>query len=77
LIFPLSLAAFIPKKIFILIPAIIATIFALSIYVPYIYITDYAKGYTLITAEIEAVGLFAVVVFLLVYFLKARFFLKH
>lgn len=62
LIFPLSMAAFVPQKKYILIPAIVASIFAVSIYIPYVLMTDYAKGYPQIIQTIELVGLVAVLI---------------
>ena len=45
LIFPLSLSAFVAKKPYVFVPSFVASMFAVSIYVPYVLITDYAKGY--------------------------------
>jgi hypothetical protein len=77
LVFPLSLAAFVPKKFYIFIPSLIATIFALSVYIPYVYMTDYAKGYPQAVQIIEAIGLLAIVIFLSLYFLRLKFFSKR
>ncbi|MGA2967976.1 MAG: hypothetical protein ABSD69_02300, partial [Candidatus Levyibacteriota bacterium] len=60
LVFPLSMAAFIPKKLYIFIPMLIASIFALVIYIPYVLMTDYAKGYPQIIQNIEITGLITV-----------------
>jgi hypothetical protein len=68
LVFPLSLAAFVSHKKYILIPAIVGSIFAVAIYIPYILMTDYAKGYPQIVQNIELVGL-VVVSLLAIYFL--------
>lgn len=77
LVFPLSLAAFVPKKYFILTPSIIGTIFAFSVYIPYVYMTDYAKGYPETVQIIEIVGLLAVVILPVFYSLKLKFFPKR
>lgn len=69
LIFPLSMAAFIPQKKYILIPSIIASIFAVSIYVPYVLLTDYAKGYPQIIQNIELIGIAAVLISIIIAFL--------
>jgi len=61
LILPLSLAAFVTKKSYISIPAIVASIFAAAVYVPYIYMTDYAVGYQFIIQRIEVLGLVIVI----------------
>jgi hypothetical protein len=70
LVFPLSLAAFVPKKFYIFIPSIVVSIFGILIYVPYVYMTDYAKGYPQIIQNIEITGITAVIFFTIVYFLK-------
>jgi hypothetical protein len=62
LIFPLSMAAFVVQKKYILIPSLVASIFAISIYVPYVLMTDYAKGYPQIIQSIEIVGVAAVLI---------------
>jgi hypothetical protein len=76
LVFPLSMAAFVPQKKYISIPAIVASIFAVSIYVPYVLMTDYAKGYPQIMQNIEILGLivisFLAVVFVLQQMLSLR-----
>lgn len=77
LVFPLSLAAFVPKKFYISIPSIVASIFGLLIYVPYVYMTDYAKGYPQIIQNIEVTGVAAVVIITIVYFLKLKLFPKR
>jgi len=77
LIFPLSLVAFVPKKLYILIPVLLSTVFGLAIYIPYIYMTDYAKGYPIVAAAIESVGLVSIVVSVLFYFLKTKLSLRH
>jgi prepilin signal peptidase PulO-like enzyme (type II secretory pathway) len=77
LIFPLSIAAFVPKKFYIFIPSVIATIFGLSIYVPYVYMTDYAKAYPLFVGYIEIAGFMAIFLFTLLYWLKLKISPKH
>lgn len=77
LIFPLSLAAFVSKKFYIFVSSAVATIFAVTIYVPYVYMTDYAKGYPQIIQNIEIAGLVSVAIFTLLYWLKIKFASKH
>jgi hypothetical protein len=72
LVFPLSLATFIPKKIYIAFPAILATIFGIMIYVPYVYMTDYAKGYLQVVQLIEIVGLTVVILSVVISFLELK-----
>jgi hypothetical protein len=77
LVFPLSLAAFVAKKPYVFVPSLIASIFAVSIYIPYVLLTDYAKGYPSIILNIEIVGFFAVFLIILFYFFKTKFSPKH
>jgi hypothetical protein len=73
LIFPLSMAAFVSSKKYISIPAIVASIFAVSIYIPYVLLTDYAKGYPQIIQDVEFVGIAAVLISLAIVLLYPRF----
>jgi hypothetical protein len=77
LVFPLAMAAFVPKKMYIFIPSIIATIFAVSVYIPYVFMTDYAKGYPLIVQNIEIVGLVVFVISIFVSPLIVKIFSKR
>lgn len=75
LLFPLTLATFISKNKQILLSSVIASIFAVAIYIPYVYMTDYAPKYPQIIAKIELAGLIFSILPLL-YFLfvkKLRF----
>ncbi len=76
LIFPLSLCAFVSRKYFIFIPCLLASIFMVLIYVVYVYMTDYAKGYPQIIVNIEYLGLFATITFTILYFAKLKLFSK-
>jgi predicted membrane-bound dolichyl-phosphate-mannose-protein mannosyltransferase len=60
LVFPLSMAAFVSKKLYVLVPSLVASIFSVSIYIPYVLMTDYAKGYPQIIQNIELSGFLAV-----------------
>ncbi len=62
LVFPLSLAAFVPKKSYVFVPALVASLFAIAIYIPYVYMTDYAKEYPQIIQNIEIAGVVAVLI---------------
>lgn len=77
LLLPLSVASFIPKKYYIFIPSFTATVFSAAIYIPYVYMTDYAKGYPQVIFNIEAIGVLAVFLFTLLYFLKKRLLFKN
>lgn len=72
LIFPLSLCSFLSRKLYIFIPAVLASIFSLLIYVIYVYMTDYANGYPQIITNVEYIGLFFISIFLIAYFLKTK-----
>ena len=74
LVFPLSMATFIINKKYISIPAFVASIFAVSIYIPYVLLTDYAKGYPQIVQNIEIAGLVVITVTALICFLPIKFF---
>jgi hypothetical protein len=63
LVFPLSMSAFVPKKIYIFLPSLVASMFALAVYVPYVFMTDYAKGYPQAIQNIELVGIATVLIF--------------
>jgi hypothetical protein len=73
LIFPLSMAAFIAQKKYVFIPSLVASIFAVSIYVPYILLTDYAKGYPQIIQSVEIIGLIIVLLLTVLLVLKQTF----
>jgi hypothetical protein len=77
LVFPLAMAAFVPKKVYIFIPSLVATIFAVSVYIPYVFMTDYEKGYPLIVQNIEIVGLGFVIVSVLISPLIIKIFSKR
>jgi len=77
LIFPLSIAAFVSRKFYIFIPSVVATIFGLLIYVPYVYMTDYAKAYPAFVGYIEIAGFVAIFLFTLLYWLKLKTSPKH
>jgi uncharacterized membrane protein (DUF485 family) len=64
------------KKIYIFIPAFLASIFAISIYIPYVLMTDYAKGYPQVVQDIELVGIAAILIFTVITLLYPRFSLK-
>jgi len=77
LVLPLSVAAFIPRKYYIFIPSIIATIFGLLIYVPYVYMTDYASQYPTIVGYIELAGCLTIILFTLFYYVKLKVSPRH
>jgi hypothetical protein len=73
LVFPLSLVAFVSSKKYIAIPSVVASIFAAGIYVPYVLMADYAKGYPQIVQNIELVGLSAVILLTVCLMLREMF----
>jgi hypothetical protein len=77
LLLPLSMASFISKKYYVFVPVILSSIFATSLYIPYVFMTDYAKEYPSIILTIETFGLFATVLLTFLYFSKIKFFRKH
>lgn len=56
-VFSLSLAAFVSRKYYIFIPATILSIFSVLTYIPYVYLTDYGKGYPELIAQVQLIGL--------------------
>lgn len=75
LLVPLTIATFISRNKFIFISAVLASIFAVSIYIPYVYMTDYSPLFPAVIQKIELMGLIASVI-PLTYFLiikKLRF----
>ncbi len=76
ILFPLSMATFVPKKYFIFIPSLIGSFFAASVYIPYVLLTDYARGYPLVVMNVEAAGIVSIVVLTFLFFLRVKF-LKH
>jgi hypothetical protein len=47
------------KKTYILVPAVLASIFALSLYIVLVFMTDYAPNYVSLITFIEWIGLIA------------------
>jgi hypothetical protein len=77
LVLPLSMAAFVPKKLYIFIPSLVASIFAVGIYIPYVLMTDYAKGYPQIIQTIEFIGLCIVFSLTILFVLKELLFSRR
>ncbi|MEK7551120.1 MAG: hypothetical protein AAB532_00775 [Patescibacteria group bacterium] len=77
LIFPLTMSAFVARKAYVLIPSFIASVFMVLIYVVYVFMTDYAKEYPSIIANIEYVGLSVVAITALVLLLIPKVSTKH
>lgn len=77
LVFPLSMVAFVSKKSYVFIPSLIASSFAVAIYLPYVFMTDYVKAYPPAVQSIETVGVFSVIAFTAIFFLKTKLFPKH
>lgn len=77
LIIALSMAGFVSKKYYILIPTITASFFCMLIYITYVYMTDYSKFYPQTVLNIEWVGLFASIILTLIYFFKIKVFVKR
>ena len=72
-----SLASFVSRKYYIFIPALILSFFSILIYVAYVYMADYAKGYPLVIFNIELAGVFMAAALTFLYFLKTRLLSKH
>lgn len=72
LIFPFTMAAFIPKKYYVFIPVIVSSIFSIIIYTVYVYMTDYAKPYPSTIQSIQVVGVIVGVVIISGYYLLPR-----
>ncbi len=73
LLLPLSLGAFISSKKYILIALITASVFSVSIYIPYVYMTDYAPGYPDIVLKLKLAGLFSAIFLPILYFVVKKF----
>jgi hypothetical protein len=76
-IFPLSMAAFVANKYYILIPSFMLSIFSVIIYVIYVLMTDYAKGYPLTIFNVEVLGLILTIMTPLVYKLVFKKYFKN
>lgn len=76
LIFPFSLGSLIARKYYVFIPVVIASATCLMVYVTYVFMTDYAKGYPQIILNIELIGLGAVIIATLFYFIKQKYYQK-
>lgn len=77
LILPLALGSLVSRKYYIFIPSVIASLFSILIYIIYVYMTDYAKDYPQIIANIQALGLFTAVLATTIYFFKTKLPAKH
>lgn len=77
LIVSFALGSLIAKKYYIFIPVLVSTISCLFIYGVYVYMSDYAKGYPQIIANIEWIGLIVSVILTIVYFLKIKLLPKN
>lgn len=76
LMLPFALASIIAKKYYIFIPVLVSSIFCSFIYVVYVYMTDYTKGYPQIVWNIELVGLSLTIILTVGYILKSKLFSK-
>lgn len=76
LMLPFSLGAMVSRKYFILIPSVILSVTCLLVYLVYVFMTDYAKGYPQIIGNVELVGLGAAALSTLAYFLKVKLLTK-
>ena len=77
LIVSFALGSLIAKKYYIFIPVLASTISCLFIYGVYVYMSDYAKGYPQIIANIEWIGLIVSIILTIAYFLKVRLLPKN
>lgn len=76
-IFPISLASFLTRKPYILILGILISAICALLYAPYVYMTDYAKGYPTVIWGIEAAGLIVILLTASLYLLKSKLFRQH
>lgn len=77
LVFPFTMGAFVSRKYYVFIPSLIASIFMVLIYIVYVYMTDYAKDYSLVIFNIELAGVFTAFAITFLYFLKTKLLSKH
>ena len=77
LVFPLAIASLNSKKNYILIPAIVASMTATSIYIPYVLLTDYAPNYPQVINSLEIVGLVLFLASLGLILIKNKFSSPH
>lgn len=73
LLLPLTLATFISSNKQVLLSSITASIFAVGIYIPYVYMTDYAPTYPQIILKIELAGLILSLIPLVYFFVFKKF----
>lgn len=76
LMLPFALGSFISYKKYIFIPIITSSITCLLIYLTYVFMTDYAKGYPQIIWDIELVGFSLTIILTLGFILKLKLFSK-
>lgn len=67
-----AIASFVFRKFYIFIPSVVISVTTALIYLVYVFMTDYAKDYPQIISNVEYIGLFFIVFFPAVYFLKTR-----
>lgn len=77
LIFPLAIAAFIINRTYLFLASFIASFFAAFSYVPYVYLSDYAKEYPEVLQTIQLTGLILLFAFLIIYPIFINFFRKR
>ncbi len=77
IIFPLSLATFISKKFYVFVPFFTVSVFGVLMYLPYVFMTDYAKPYPVIIQNIEIAGAFSIVALTAIFFVKIKLLSKH
>ena len=72
LLFPLSLASLVSFKNYVFTAGAVSSIFASSIYIPYVLLTDYSKNYPQIISNIELVGLLITAALFFIVFTKHK-----
>ncbi len=72
LMFVFSMASFVSRKYYILIPSVVFSVFCSLIYIVYVYTTDYAKGYPQTVFNIEILGIFVAVALTSLYWAKLK-----
>jgi len=72
LMFPFALAAFVARKHYVFIPVFVSSIVCSVIYLAYVLLTDYSVGYPELIRQIELYGLVAIVISVILSFIKIR-----
>ena len=64
-----AIASFIFRKFYVFIPSVVISLTGLLIYLVYVFMTDYAKGYPEVIIKVQVIGLIFAILLPIVYFL--------